>query len=271
MSSAVQQQAPDKVAIQVRDLFAAYGETVVLSRVNLDIQQGQLVTLVGPNGAGKSTLFKVLVGILQPVAGEVSVLAQSPDVARARGLIAYMPQEEQIDWDFPVSVRDVVMSARYGRMRSEGGWRRFLPPRLAGRDHRRAVREALRAVNMSEYADRPISALSGGQKKRTLLARSLAQDAAILLLDEPLAGVDRASEDLIMQVLHRVRDEGRTILTVTHDLISARTHADHVVLINHTVVGSGSRDEMLTDEMIARTAAARWVPGTARRLTPTQG
>lgn len=259
------------VAVGVRDLYAAYGETVVLSRVNLNINPGQLVTLVGPNGAGKSTLFKVLVGILQPASGEVTIMGHAPEFARARGMIAYMPQEEQIDWDFPVSVRDVVMSARYGRMRASGGWRRFLPPRLAGSEHQEIVNEALEAVTMTSLADRPISDLSGGQKKRALLARSLAQEADILLLDEPLAGVDQASEDLIMRVLHRVRDEGRTILTVTHDLISARTHADHVVLINHTVVGSGTRDEMLTDEMIARTAAARWLPGSAQRLTPTQG
>ncbi len=249
------------VAVSVRNLVAGYGGAPVLSRVSLDIPAGQMVTVVGPNGAGKSTLFKILVGILAPLGGEVRILGDTPERARARGGIAYMPQHEQIDWDFPVSVQDVVMSARFGRMRAVGGWRRFLPPSLAPAEHRQAALDALRAVAMSGYAQRAIGALSGGQKKRALLARALAQDAPLLLLDEPLSGVDRASEALIMQVLHKARDEGRTIVNVTHDLISARTHADHVILLNRSVIASGDRDEMLTDEMLARTATAPWVPG----------
>lgn len=258
-------------AVCVRGLSAAYDEIPVLLDVDLDIPSGHLVTFVGPNGAGKSTLFKVLVGIVAPSSGSVHILGEDSERARARGDIAYMPQQEQIDWDFPASVHDVVMSARFTRMLAAGGLRRFLPVRWAAEQHRTRVHAALAAVDMLELADRPIGSLSGGQKKRALLARVLAQDARILLLDEPLTGVDRLSEELIMRVLHHERDHGRTVITVTHDLASARAHADHVVLLNRTVVASGHRDDMLTDEMLTRTATARWMPPGARRDADNDG
>lgn len=251
-----------QLAVSIRGLSAAYDDVPVLADVDLDIPRGQLVTLVGPNGAGKSTLFKVLVGIVSPRSGTVRILGGEAERARVRGDIAYMPQQEQIDWDFPASVSDVVMTARYTRMITEGGARRFLPTRFAAPHHHTAVAAALADVDMTPMAERAIGALSGGQQKRTLLARVLAQDAAILLLDEPLTGVDRDSERLIMQVLQRERDLGRTVITVTHDLASARAHADHVVLLNRSVVASGPRDEMLTDEMLTRTATARWMSST---------
>ena len=263
--SAGRHDADSTQAVSIRGLSAAYDEIPVLVDIDLDIPRGHLVTFVGPNGAGKSTLFKVLVGIIAPSTGSVQVLGQDGERARARGDIAYMPQQEQIDWDFPASVRDVVMSARYSRMLADGGLRRFLPVRFALPAHRERVDAALAAVDLHDLADRPIGSLSGGQKKRTLLARVLAQDASILLLDEPLTGVDRTSEALIMRVLHQERDQGRTVITVTHDLASARAHADHVVLLNRSVVASGHRDDMLTDEMLTRTATARWMPAVARR------
>lgn len=246
-------------AITTHGLSAGYDGLTVLQAVDLDIPAGLLVTVVGPNGAGKSTLFKVIVGILAPSAGEIRILGEPAERARMRGDIAYMPQQEQIDWDFPASVRDVVLSARYGRMRREPGLRRLLPPRFAAPHHREAAERSIAAVDMSAYADRPIGALSGGQKKRALLARTLAQDARVLLLDEPLTGVDRSSEALIMNVLRECRNQGRTVVTVTHDLVSARAHADHVVLLNRTIVGSGPRETMLTDTMLERTAAAPWL------------
>jgi manganese/iron transport system ATP-binding protein len=249
-------------ALLAQGVYAAYDGSPVLADVNLQLPEGYLVMVVGPNGAGKSTLFKLLVGILRPTAGELSVFGEAPGRARERSELAYMPQQEQIDWDFPISVWDAVLSARYGRMRAQGGLRRFLPPRLAGARHREAVEAALAAVNMTDLRRRPIGALSGGQKKRVLLARALAQDAQLLLLDEPLTGVDRSSEALIMDVLHRARDEGRTVLMVTHDLGSARQHADLVVLINRTVVGVGAPRDMLTEEMLTRTATVGWAsPG----------
>ncbi|MCA1779088.1 MAG: ATP-binding cassette domain-containing protein, partial [Xanthomonadaceae bacterium] len=170
--------------------------------------------------------------------------------------------------DFPLSVRDVVLSGRYGRIRTEGGWRRFLPPSLAADQHRHAVDEALEAVAMLDSRDRPIDTLSGGQRKRVLLARSLAQDASLLLLDEPLVGVDRRSETLIMKVLQQARDQGRTVVMVTHDIAGARRDTDFAVLINRCVVGSGDPRRILTDELISRTAAAAWLNNPQSRSEP---
>ncbi len=266
---AMNERAPSPgSAIAIRGLSAGYDGAPVIEDIDLDLPQGRLVTLVGPNGAGKSTLFKVLVGILAPRSGRVQILGDDATRVRARGDIAYMPQQEQIDWDFPASVRAVVMSARFARMAREPGLRRFLPSRFAGPDHHDAVAAALADVDLAALADQPIAALSGGQRKRTLMARVLAQGAAVLLLDEPLTGVDRMSEELIMQVLQREKARGRTVVTVTHDLMSARAHADHVVLLNRRVIATGERDEMLTEEMLARTVAAQWFgdEGTTRAV-----
>ena len=249
----------DANAVSIRGLSAGYDAAPVITDIDLDLPQGRLVTFVGPNGAGKSTLFKVLVGILAPRSGSIRLLGSAPERVRARGDVAYMPQQEQIDWDFPASVRDVVFSARFGHIARERSLRRFLPARFAARAHHAAVDAALADVDLADYAGQPIAALSGGQRKRTLMARVLAQQAAVLLLDEPLSGVDRVSEQLIMRVLQREKQRGRTVITVTHDLVSARAHADHVVLLNRHVIASGPRDEMLTDEMLARTVAAQWM------------
>lgn len=259
-------------AVTARGLYAAYNDAPVLVDVDLVLPAGRLTTVIGPNGAGKSTLFRILVGIMKPLAGEVRVLGRPAEAQRRLSTIAYMPQQEQIDWDFPVSVWDVVLSARFGRIRNEGGWRRFLPPLWAAEDHRRATERALAAVDMLGYRRRPIGALSGGQRKRILLARALAQDAQLLLLDEPLVGVDQASEALIMEVLHQARSEGRTVLMVTHDLASARKHADNVVLLNRSVVGCGPPERMLTEDMVARTATVNWVsPGPDEEPDPAVG
>src|SRR6056297_3281854 len=246
-------------AIQLEDLSVGYGSTLVLDSINLALPAGRLISLVGPNGAGKSTLLRTLVGSLKPVQGRVRVLGQDAELARRRGRIAYMPQHEQIDWDFPLSVADVVLSGRYGRITSEGGWRRFLPPSMAGENHQRAVNKALDAVDMLQHHRQPIDTLSGGQRKRVLLARALAQDARLLLLDEPLVGVDQRSETLIMQVLAEARDQGRTVVMVTHDIVGARRDADYAVLINRQIVGEGEPGTTLSDELLSRTATAAWL------------
>ncbi len=247
------------VAVDIRGLYVAYDRSPVLADINLSLPANKLITVVGPNGAGKSTLLRVLVGSLAPSAGTVTILGEPAEVQRRRSRIAYMPQQEQIDWDFPLSVWDVVLSGRYGRIREEGGWRRFLPPSLAPGAHRDAVIRALRQVNLYDHRHKAIDTLSGGQRKRVLLARALAQDAMLLLLDEPLVGVDQGSESLIMSVLREARAEGRTIIMVTHDIASARSDSDYAVLINRGVVGEGDPETMLTDEMLSHAATVNWL------------
>lgn len=241
-------------ALETTRLCAAYHQQPVLENVTLSLPQGEWTAIVGPNGAGKSSLLKLIMGGLAPLRGELSVLGERPSMQRRMGNIAYMAQQENMEWDFPISVRETVLTGRYGLMRQDPLWRRLLPQRWAEPNHRQAVEAALEAVDMADHAARPIGELSGGQKKRVLLARTLAQRARILLLDEPLAGVDPPSEALILATLERERSAGRTIIMVTHDMPSARLHADNVLLINRTLIGVGSPDEMLSDAMLARLA-----------------
>ncbi|QOR37275.1 ABC transporter ATP-binding protein [Billgrantia diversa] len=241
-------------ALQARRLCAAYHQQTVLEDITLSLPQGQWTAIVGPNGAGKSSLLNLVIGSLAPLRGELRILGESPASQRRAGNIAYMAQQENMEWDFPISVRDTVLTGRYGLMRHDPLWQRLMPRHWANPSHRQAVEAALKAVDMADYAARPIGALSGGQKKRVMLARALAQQARILLLDEPLAGVDPPSEALILKTLERERSAGRTVIMVTHDMPSARVHADNVLLINRTLVGMGTPDEMLSDAMLARLA-----------------
>lgn len=241
-------------ALRAQRLWAAYHQQPVLEDINLSLPQGQWTAIVGPNGAGKSSLLNLVIGSLAPLRGELRVLGQSAASQRRAGSIAYMAQQERMEWDFPISVRDTVLTGRYGLMRHDPLWQRLLPGHWANPSHRQAVEAALEAVDMAEHAARPIGELSGGQKKRVMLARALSQQARILLLDEPLAGVDPPSEELILSTLERERNAGRTVIMVTHDLSSARRHADNVLLINRTLIGMGDPDEMLSDAMLARLA-----------------
>ncbi len=245
-----------EMALEASALCAGYGGGApdAVRDVDLGLPAGELVAVVGPNGAGKSTLLKLFMGLMHPRHGRLTVLGGDPAEVRRSGAVAYMPQHEAIDWDFPATVREVVFSARYGHLRRAGGWRRFMPRRWAGSEHREALERALSAVAMTDRGGSHIGTLSGGQKKRVLLARSLAQDARLLLLDEPLVGVDGASEALIFQVMRDLRREGRTVVLVTHDVAAARRHADRVILFNRTVVASGPPDEVLTDELLLLTA-----------------
>ncbi|AVI63316.1 metal ABC transporter ATP-binding protein [Halomonas sp. GFAJ-1] len=247
---------PAAAAIDITALYAAYHRQPVLENINLSFPAGKWTAIVGPNGAGKSTLFHVLTGSMKPLRGRVDAFGEPIAIQRKAGNIAYMAQREAIEWDFPISVWETVMGGRYGHMRRDALWRRLLPARWYAPSHQQVVRKALEDVDMLALADQPIGALSGGQKKRVLLARTLAQQAKILLLDEPLAGVDPPSEQLILNVLKREREAGRTVVMVTHDMPGARRYVDHVVLINRIVRGVGSPEEMLSDARLAELAVS---------------
>ncbi|MDO4637294.1 MAG: manganese/iron ABC transporter ATP-binding protein [Lautropia sp.] len=198
---------------------------------------GSITALVGVNGSGKSTLFKAIMGFLRPAAGSIQVLERSVSEAISRHLVAYVPQNEEVDWDFPVLVKDVVMMGRYGHM---GFFRR---PGAADRD---AVSQALHRVQMHELRYRQIGELSGGQKKRVFLARALAQQARVILLDEPFTGVDVKTEDAIIDLLKALRDEGCVILVSTHNLGTVPEFCDRTVLVKNTVLTYGPTEQVFT-------------------------
>ncbi|GAB3476540.1 metal ABC transporter ATP-binding protein [Nocardiopsis coralliicola] len=236
-------------AVEARGVTVAYGATTALDHVDLTVAPGRICGLLGANGAGKSTLFATLIGLIRPRAGHVRLAGRSIDHARAAGLVAYVPQSERIDPDFPLRVADVAMMGRYGRM---GPLRR---PRSADRA---AVEAALHRTGLSDLADRRIGALSGGQRKRAFLARGLAQKAEVFLLDEPFAGVDRASEAAVADVLRAMRDDGAGLLVSTHDFAQAADLCDDAVLLQQRVLAAGPAADVLTPEQLA---AAFGLPG----------
>nr|WP_143114754.1 manganese/iron ABC transporter ATP-binding protein [Jannaschia rubra] len=215
----------------VRDVTVTYrnGHTA-LHDASFEIPRGTITALVGVNGAGKSTLFKAIMGFVPTARGEIRLLGRTVKQALSENLVAYVPQAEEVDWSFPVLVEDVVMMGRYGHMS-------FLRrPRQADRD---AVAEALRRVNMQDYRHRQIGELSGGQRKRVFLARSLAQDGQVILLDEPFTGVDVRTEEQIVALLRELRDEGRVMLVSTHNLGSVPEFCDRTILVKGTVLAYG--------------------------------
>jgi len=236
----VTQPAP---AIALADVTVRYGDILALDSVSLAIAPGRVCGLIGMNGSGKSTLLKTAVGLIRPDTGTVRIDGAEPREARRAGILGYVPQSEDVDWSFPVSVRDVVMMGRYGHL---GITRR---PRTADRA---AVDEALARVELTELADRQIGALSGGQRKRAFVARCIAQQAGILLLDEPFAGVDKRSEATIVRLLRELAAAGRTILVSTHDLHALPELADEAVLLDRRVLHHGSVAEALQPERLAQ-------------------
>lgn len=208
-----------------------------LSDASFEIPTGTITALVGVNGAGKSTLFKAIMGFVPAASGEISVMGMSVKSALAKKMVAYVPQSEDVDWSFPVLVEDVVMMGRYGHM----GFLR----RPSAVDHA-AVTEALDRVSMDAYRHRQIGELSGGQRKRVFLARALAQQGQVILLDEPFTGVDVQTEDAIVALLQDMRDEGRVILVSTHNLGSVPEFCDRTVLVKGTVLASGPTAEVFT-------------------------
>ncbi len=226
--------------ISATDVTVTYrnGNTA-LRDATFDIPTGTITALVGVNGAGKSTLFKAIMGFVPAAKGAISVLGMPVKEALRQNVVAYVPQAEEVDWTFPVLVEDVVMMGRYGHM---GLLRR---PKQADRD---AVTDALARVNMSEFRHRQIGELSGGQRKRVFLARALAQEGKVILLDEPFTGVDVQTEDAIIALLREMRDEGRVMLVSTHNLGSVPEFCDRTVLVKETVLAHGPTSEVFTHE-----------------------
>jgi manganese/zinc/iron transport system ATP- binding protein len=224
-------------ALEVHDLTVAYHIRPVLWDVDLAVPEGRLAAIVGPNGAGKSTLLKAALDLVPLASGYVRVFGRP--YAEVRRRVAYVPQRESVDWDFPASVADVVLMGRYGST----GWLR----RPSGED-RRLAREAMERVGIAQHADRQISRLSGGQQQRTFLARALAQDADLYVMDEPFAGVDAVTERAIVALLRELRDRGRTVLCVQHDLQTVPEYFDWVALLNMRLVACGTVAETFTRE-----------------------
>lgn len=229
-------------AVTVTDVHVAYGEVRALTGVDLTVAAGTVCGVIGINGSGKSTLFSTLIGARTPDRGTVRVFGETPDVARRTGRIAFMPQNENLDWSFPISVREVVSTGRYGRL---GMTRRLRPA-----DHR-AVAEALARVELADLATRRIGALSGGQRKRAFLARAIAQDADLLLLDEPFAGVDAPTERRLVQVLRELAAEGRTIVVTTHGLEALPDLCDEAALLFRRVLLKDSVEIVTRPENLA--------------------
>ena len=224
--------------IAVRGVTATYrnGQTA-LRNVSFGIPAGTITALVGVNGSGKSTLFKSIMGFVPVSTGTISILGQPVARALKGNLVAYVPQSEEVDWNFPVLVYDVVMMGRYGHMNML---------RIPRRRDREAVDAALQRVGMADFGKRQIGELSGGQRKRVFLARALAQEARVILLDEPFTGVDVRTEEAIIALLRTLRDEGRVVLVSTHNLGSVPEFCDRTVLLNRTVLAAGPTAEVFT-------------------------
>ncbi|MEM7321165.1 MAG: metal ABC transporter ATP-binding protein [Pseudomonadota bacterium] len=230
--------SPDS-PLAIRGLTVSYGQKPAVFSVDMTVEPGSLTAIVGPNGAGKSTLIKAALGLVKPVSGQIKVFGQTLDAQRNR--IAYVPQRASVDWDFPTRVIDVVLMGLYRDLGLLG--------RVRARHLSRAM-DCLHRVGMAEFSDRQIGQLSGGQQQRVFLARALAQDAELYLLDEPFAGVDAATEKAVIAVLKSLKLDGRTVVVVHHDLATVTDYFDQVFLINTRKVAEGPVAETLTAETL---------------------
>jgi len=232
--------------LEVHDMSVAYHQKPVLYGIDLVVPAGNLIGIVGPNGAGKSTFIKAIMGLLPLSSGWVKVFGK-PYAENCRR-VGYVPQRESVDWDFPVNVMDVVLMGRYGRLR--------LGQRPTRQDHE-VARECLEKVHMLPYAKRQIGNLSGGQQQRVFLARALAQESDLYLMDEPFVGVDAATESAIITLLRELKNRGKTVLVVHHDLSSARDYFDMLMLLNMRLVAFGPTADVFTSEMLQTTYGGR--------------
>ena len=219
-------------AIEIRNLTVAYGENIALENLNLDVETRSLMALVGPNGAGKSTLIKTILRFLKQITGEIKINAKT---------LAYVPQRNSVDWDFPTTLFDVVEMGCYGRV---GLFKRV------SKEEKQKVLKAIEQVGMLDFKDRQISELSGGQQQRAFIARALVQEADIYLMDEPFQGVDSTTEKSIVDILKKLKSEGKTLIVVHHDLQTVPTYFETVTFINKSVIASGKIKEVFTQENI---------------------
>ena len=219
-------------AIEIRNLTVAYGENIALENLNLDVEAGSLMALVGPNGAGKSTLIKTILKFLKQITGEIKINGKT---------LAYVPQRNSVDWDFPTTLFDVVEMGCYGRV---GLFKRV------NKEEKQKVLKAIEQVGMLDFKDRQISELSGGQQQRAFIARALVQEADIYLMDEPFQGVDSTTEKSIVDILKKLKSEGKTLIVVHHDLQTVPTYFETVTFINKSVIASGKIKEVFIQENI---------------------
>lgn len=236
----------NKLAIKVDDLTVAYHQKPVLWDIDWEVPQGALLAIVGPNGAGKSTLIKSILGIVEPLAGTVSILGDTYESQKKK--IAYVPQRGSVDWDFPTNVLDVVMMGTYGGL----GW-----VKRPGRKERQKAIEALEKVGMLEFKSRQISQLSGGQQQRVFLARALVQDAQIYLMDEPFQGVDATTELAIINILKSLNKSGKTVVVVHHDLDTVPEYFNWVTLLNVKIIANGAIKNTFNTENLKKTYGSK--------------
>jgi manganese/iron transport system ATP-binding protein/manganese/zinc/iron transport system ATP- binding protein len=233
-------------AIDVEHLTVSYHARAALLDVTVGIERDQLVGVIGPNGAGKSTFIKAILGFVKPDIGTVQINGQN--VQKVKGQVAYVPQRGAVDWDFPITVREVALMGRYQKI----PW--YTSPK---KKDRAAAMEALEMVRMQEFADRQIGELSGGQQQRVFLARALSQGSDILLLDEPFAGVDAATERAILDVLGRAKQAGKTLIVVHHDLATAAEYFDKLILIKQRLYAYGTPEAVLQEELLSKVYEGR--------------
>ena len=231
----------ENVLIHLEDFTMAYTDRPVIWDIDLDIYEGRITAIIGPNGAGKSTLMKGILGLMKPISGKVSIMGKSYKEVYKN--IAYIPQTNTVNWDFPTTVLDVVTMGRYNHL--------GLLKRVNKREKDLAM-QALRRMKMEEFADRQISELSGGQRQRVFIARAIAQNALIYFMDEPLAGVDKKTENIIIETMREFKKEGKTIIVVHHDLNTLKEYFDHVIMVNKQLVASGKVEEVFTKENLVK-------------------
>ena len=233
-------------ALEAHNITVIYHKKPVLWNIDFTLPQGEMIGIMGPNGAGKSTLIKALLGLVPLNSGYARLLGA--ELKQVRQRVSYIPQRQTIDWDFPATVEEVVMMGRFPHL---GLFRRI------GKEDRRLVKEALEQVSMSEFAQRQISQLSGGQQQRVFLARALAQQADLYLLDEPFVGVDASTEQSIIQLLRNMREAGKTIVVVHHDLHTAPEYFNYLVLVNASLIACGPTKDVFTDELLRSTYSGK--------------
>lgn len=231
-----------KTSLEVKNLTVSYSNKIALTDVNFSMESGKLVGIIGPNGSGKSTLMKAVLNLTAKDSGQVRIDEKS--IEKVRKNISYIPQRSNIDWDFPILVRDTVLLGTYPKLGL------FKRPKAK---EKKIAEEALKKVGMEDFADKQIGELSGGQQQRVFLARSLAQDADILFMDEPFVGIDIHSEEIIINILKELRDQGKTLFVIHHDLTKVEDYFDKLILVNKELVAAGAVSDVFTPELMERT------------------